>query len=83
MSFFVYILYSPSLDKYYVGSCENMDIRLQQHNAGYNKSTKPGKPWQLKFTQTFDTRAAALQQEMAIKKKKSRKYIVWLIDSVG
>ena len=81
--FIVYILYSLSADKYYIGSCEDLSQRIHQHNTGRNSSTKYGLPWEIKHTEKFETRSAALHREQEIKKKKSRKYIVWLISSVG
>lgn len=50
MSYCVYMLYSESVDKYYVGSCEDIGVRLAQHNSGRNKSTKYGVLWQVKIT---------------------------------
>ena len=82
MSFYVYILYSVRLNKYYIGSCEDISIRLgQQHNAGRVISTKSGMPWILKYTEIFETRSGAVKREVEIKKKKSRKYVEWLISS--
>jgi putative endonuclease len=80
MPYTTYILYSESLDRYYTGSCEDIETRLIQHNSARNTSTKTGIPWILKYTETFDTRAQALSREREIKKKKSRKYIEWLIN---
>ena len=69
------------LDKYYTGSCEDIFIRLERHNSGRNISTKAGTPWILKYTEEFATRSEAVTRELEIKKKKSRKYIEWLITS--
>ena len=81
MSFKTYVLYSAKLDKYYTGSCEDLDVRILQHNSGRNTSTKSGTPWEIKYFEEFVTRSDAQKREMEIKKKKSRKYIEWLIDS--
>ena len=81
--FYTYILYSAKLDRYYIGSCEDLDLRIQQHNTGRNKSTKPGIPWVIKYTESFESRSNATKREMEIKNKKNRKYIEFLIDSVG
>jgi putative endonuclease len=81
--FFIYIIYSSKWDKYYVGSCNDLEIRMLQHNGGRNISTKHGVPWVLKYSESFTTRAEAMQREKEIKNKKSRKYIEWLISSVG
>jgi putative endonuclease len=84
MSYYVYILYSASLEKYYTGSCEDLSIRLNnQHNRGRVISTKAGIPWILKYTEAFETRSEAVKRENQIKKKKSRTYIELLISSSG
>ena len=77
--FHVYILYSPSKDKYYVGSCEDISIRLDQHNSGRNKSTSYGVPWELKKAEVYDTRTEAVQRETFIKRMKSKKFIEMVI----
>jgi putative endonuclease len=79
MQYIVYIIYSESMNKYYTGSCEDFSIRLAQHNAGRNKSTKPGIPWVLKHSELFNSLKEARAREAHIKKMKSRKYIETLI----
>jgi len=83
MVYSTYILYSKLLDKYYVGSTNNLENRLFRHNSGYNKFTKTGIPWELVFVENFDTRSEAMNREKEIKSKKSRSYIEWLISSVA
>ena len=77
--YFLYILYSQKLDRYYIGSSEDVVKRLERHNAGSVTSTRSGLPWEVKYTESFETRSEALQRELAIKRKKSRVYIEWLI----
>lgn len=79
--FWVYILYSAGLNKYYVGYTENVANRLQQHNAGLSSFTAKANDWILKYSEKFETREAAHTRELEIKRKKSRKYIEWLIES--
>ena len=81
--FHTYILYSPGLDKYYVGSTNDLERRLQDHNRGKGKFSRQGGSWELKYYETFETRPEAFRREQEIKKKKSRIYIEWLISSVG
>lgn len=83
MSFFVYILQSEKTLKYYVGSSDDPDKRLIQHNNSASKSTKHGVPWKLMYTEKYNTRSEAVKREYQIKKKKSRKYIEYLISTVG
>ncbi|KAA3649517.1 MAG: hypothetical protein DWP98_07110 [Bacteroidetes bacterium] len=49
MGHFVYIIYSESIDKYYVGKTKSVQNRLKFHNSKLNKIwSKKGKPWILK-----------------------------------
>ncbi len=82
MSYFVYIIYSEGLDRYYVGHTENVDVRLFQHNSGISTFTAKNQDWVLMYKQEFETREEARKREFEIKKKKSRKYIEWIC-SVG
>ena len=78
--FYIYIIYSKTLDKYYVGSCQNIEQRLKDHLNSRSKFTKIVKDWVLKYSETF-TRSEAYQRELQIKKMKSRKYIETLIET--
>jgi putative endonuclease len=75
----VYILYSATINRYYIGSCENIEVRIQQHNSGRNASTKGGVPWQLKKVEDYLIRSEATQRESYIKKMKSRKFTEMVI----
>ena len=79
MSYFTYIIYSQKTDKYYTGSSEDTEKRLQQHNWSRTPSTKTGIPWKLVYIEEYKTRSEAVKREYEIKKKKSRKYIEYLI----
>ena len=83
MSFYVYILYSKSFDQYYIGHTENLEDRIFRHNNSGSKATKKANDWYLKYTEEFLTRAEAATRELVIKKKKSRKFIEWLISQQG
>jgi len=71
----VYILYSPSRDRYYTGQTADMDRRLSFHAAGQTKSTRLVKDWHLVFRQSLPSRTDAMQLEHRLKKSKSRKTI--------
>ena len=77
---YVYIIHSSKWDRYYVGSCENLQNRLEDHNAGRNKSTRHGKPWTLMSFETYPNNKEARAREAEIKRKKSRKYLEFLIN---
>ena len=77
--FYTYIIFSKTLDKYYTGSCENVQDRLNDHLNSRSTYTKVAKDWLLVYFENFDSRSLAVKREMAIKKKKSRKYIEFII----
>ena len=77
--FYIYIIYSEKVNKYYVGQTENIEERMISHNSSISKYTSISDDWNLVYTESFDTINEAIQRENEIKKKKSRKYIEWLI----
>ncbi len=79
--YFVYILYSKSINKFYVGYSENPENRLEFHNSELNNIwSKRGKPWELKSTFCFQNKTDALRAEKFIKKQKSTMYIKTIIE---
>ena len=66
--FYFYILKSNKTSRYYIGSTEDFDNRLSQHNSGKVKSTKNAKPWKLVFIQNFLTLSEARKMESKVKK---------------
>ena len=83
MPFFVYIIYSAKLDRFYVGHTENVETRLGQHNTRFSTFTSKASDWILVYTEEYPERKSAHLRELEIKKKKSRKYIEYLISLKG
>jgi putative endonuclease len=81
--FYTYILFSKKINKYYVGNTNNIEKRLIEHNRGKTTFTKTGIPWELKYFETFQTKAEASKREYFIKSRKSRLYIESLILQKG
>ena len=79
--YYTYIIQSQKSGKFYIGSCQNIEVRLYRHNAGATFSTKLGRPWKLVYYESFQNNSDALKREREIKLKKSRKYIEYLIAS--
>jgi len=79
--FYVYIIYSQKLDKFYIGYTSNIQMRIHQyHNQGRSKFTSRGIPWEFSYSESFETEIEAVQREKQIKRMKSRKYIISLIE---
>ena len=70
---YVYIIYSSTYNKYYIGSTNNLTRRLKQHNAGENQSTKPYIPYEYSWVTVKENRKLAEMLERKIKNFKSKK----------
>ena len=77
--FAVYIIYSGSLDKYYIGFTGDVDERLRRHNAGRSKYTKAGIPWELVYVEHYLSRGEAMARERQLKGWKNRRRLEALI----
>jgi putative endonuclease len=73
--FFAYVLKSRYHDRLYKGHCENMDLRLEQHNAGMTESIKPYLPFDLVYKEGFETREEAIKREKYFKSAAGRRYL--------
>ena len=79
---FIYILYSESADKYYVGETEDVVRRFTEHNQSERKQfTSPYRPWIMKAVFVCENRFKARKAEDFIKKQKSRKFIQKIIQA--
>ena len=75
--FYVYILYSESLDKYYIGyTSVAIEMRIERHLNNYysNHYTKIANDWKLFWSLECENQFQALKIENHIKKMKSRKF---------
>ena len=83
--FFVYILYSESADKYYIGSTDDVSRRLEEHNSvDKNTYTSRYRPWVLKASfMISECRGDARRVESYLKRLKSRKIIERIIENPG
>jgi len=79
---YLYILKSEKLDKYYIGSSDNPNRRLNnQHNRGFVRATKSGIPWKIVFQQEYIDLIMARKIEYKLKTYKSRKIIEKIIQN--
>ena len=69
--YFVYILYSKTKNRYYVGHTNDLQRRLNEHNSGLTRSTKAHKPWNIVYTEKYALKSEAYQREKEIKSYKS------------
>jgi putative endonuclease len=72
----VYILYSPSYNKIYVGCTSDLEERLLSHNElGKKGWTIKFRPWELIYEESYPTKTEALSREKNLKGGKGREWI--------
>ena len=75
-----YILYSESLDRYYIGhTADNLQERLRKHLSFHNGFTGKAKDWQIVHFEKFDSKPGAFARERQVKAWKSRAKIEKII----
>jgi putative endonuclease len=81
--YYVYILKSIIFNHHYIGYTNNLDKRLTEHNAGKVKSTKKYLPWEIIYTEVFNSKPEAYKRELKIKSYKGGNAFKNLISSSG
>jgi len=80
--FTVYVLYSSSFNKIYIGFTSNLEARILSHNVlsvkGY---TLKYRPWEIIHNEVFETKLAAMKREKELKSANGRKFIWSLIEN--
>ena len=79
---YLYILYSKSTDKFYVGETYNIQDRLEKHKSHYysNSFTNIAEDWKLQLSFACKDETDAKFLENFIKKMKSKVFIRKIID---
>ena len=77
--YYVYAITSLSRNYIYVGISNDIDRRIQEHNKGYNKTTKPYLPFKLIYSEEFPSRAEAREREKYLKGGSGKKFLKSLI----
>ncbi len=78
MSCFVYILYSDSFDKFYIGQTNDVESRVKRHNAGTEKATKPYLPWRLIWFTEKSSRQEAMELEKKLKNLSKSRLLIFI-----
>jgi putative endonuclease len=79
--FTVYAISSVERKYIYVGMTSNLEERLYRHNSGYERTTKPYKPFRLIYTQEFETRLEAREREKFLKTTTGKRFLRSLEES--
>jgi putative endonuclease len=82
--YYVYILWSDTLNKKYVGITNDLKRRHKEHNSGKSNYTNRGKPWKLVYYAAFISKPDAENEELFLKSGKGRERIKLLLtDTFG
>jgi putative endonuclease len=76
MNYKVYILWSEVLQKFYVGSTNDLDDRLYRHNSGQSTYSAKGIPWNLICSFDCADRKEAVNLENKIKKRGIERFLL-------
>ena len=62
------------LHSFYIGYTTNVQTRLNQHNSGLTQSTKSKIPWEMVYTEVFETLFAATRRERFLKNQRNKTF---------
>jgi putative endonuclease len=83
MKYIVYILFSVTLNKYYIGYTSDLVERLRKHNSNHKGFTGGIGDWEIKYQEEKNTKEEAMKREKEIKAWKSRNMNERLIAQYG
>ena len=75
MKYYLYIIKSQVVDKYYTGISQNPQRRLEYHNTLEKGFTSRYRPWKIVFVRECKSKKQAMLFEKKIKSWKSKKMI--------
>ena len=73
--YIVYVITSEIRNYDYVGLTSNFPARFYRHNKGYERTTKPYRPFRILFTEEYKTRKEVRAREKFLKSGAGREYI--------
>ena len=75
MFFIVYALYSPKLNKIYIGQTSDFDKRYYDHKKGYSRATSMTDDWEVVYKEECSSRSEAFKREKQLKSSRGREFI--------
>jgi putative endonuclease len=72
---YVYAIKSEGRNYIYVGITDNVERRVMQHQNGYEKTTKPYRPFTLIYTEEFEDRISARKREKYLKAAAGKRFL--------
>ncbi len=81
MEFIVYILFSQTKNRFYIGFTSNLEERIIRHNQKSKGFTGNTNDWKVVYTENYISKEEAHKRELQIKSWKSRIKIQELISN--
>ena len=81
--FYVYVIKDINSGRFYVGYTSNLLKRIKEHNRGKTRSLRNRGPFELVYSEIYETRHEAYKKEQEIKKFKSGIKFKKLINKPG
>ena len=77
--YYVYAINSQTRNYIYVGLTNNIVRRIEEHNNGSNKTTRPYRPFKLILTENYENRSEARLREKFLKSGVGKEFLKKLI----
>ncbi|MBU2539872.1 GIY-YIG nuclease family protein [Patescibacteria group bacterium] len=81
--YYVYVLKSDKNGRFYIGSTNNIQRRLLEHNTGKSRYTKSTIPFRLIYKEIYETRKEAVKRERALKSGQGRQSLKDFVRTVA
>ena len=79
--YYAYVIRSVEYDFQYKGHCEDLEVRLKQHNYGMTKSIRKYAPFELVYAEPFHTLEEAIYRERYFKTAAGRRFLKTVIEA--
>ena len=73
--YYVYVIKSIKYFNRYIGSTDEINKRVGEHNRGKCRYTSGRRPWVLIYKEVFLTRSEAMEREKFLKSGQGRRYL--------
>ena len=80
--FYVYIIQSLADNSYYIGFTKDTVKRLSEHNCGKSTYTRKKIPWNLVYTEKYESKSEAIKREKFLKSQRNTDFYKKLIDNL-
>lgn len=79
----IYAIKSLYKNYIYVGITSDLENRIHRHKSGYEKTTKPYRPFNLIYTEIAENRESARLREKFLKSSTGKRFLRKLIENTN